>query len=104
MLQSAVFSNVSYSMFVVLLGRTRKAASQTPAPTVRLSYAHRTSEPYDHNSQPTSSNNSAPPVHRTDRPDVIDCVFERKIHALIRFVRGERLFGQIIAVLYTVEF
>ena len=38
-----------------------------------------------------------PHLTAADRPDVVDRVFERKIHDLIRFVRDGRTFGSISA-------
>ena len=36
-------------------------------------------------------------LNAADRPDIVDRVFERKIHALISFVRDEQTFGRITA-------
>lgn len=43
-----------------------------------------------------------PHLTTADRPDVVDRIFERKIHDLIKY--EHRRFGPINAVLYTVEF
>ncbi|GKB16171.1 DNA helicase [Tanacetum coccineum] len=40
----------------------------------------------------------------TDRADVLDRVFEMKIHQLMNFLRDAQRFGKTVAVLYTVEF
>nr|GEX69779.1 hypothetical protein [Tanacetum cinerariifolium] len=40
----------------------------------------------------------------TDRADVVDSVFEMKIHQFINFLRNAHPFGKTVAVLYTVEF
>lgn len=45
-----------------------------------------------------------PQLAASDRPDVVDRVFERKIHDLIKYIRDRRMLGSISAVLYTVEF
>lgn len=41
--------------------------------------------------------NDFPMLNAADRPDIIDRVFERKIHALINFIREEEIFGKIVA-------
>nr|GEW93979.1 DNA helicase [Tanacetum cinerariifolium] len=45
-----------------------------------------------------------PGLTSADRADVVDRVFEMKIHQFINFIRDAQPFGKIIAVLYTVEF
>ncbi|GJW60836.1 DNA helicase [Tanacetum coccineum] len=40
----------------------------------------------------------------TDRADVVDRVFEMKIHLFVAYLRDSQPFGKVIAVLYTVEF
>ncbi|GJV51848.1 DNA helicase [Tanacetum coccineum] len=40
----------------------------------------------------------------TDRADVVDRVFEMKIHQFINYLRDVQSFGKNLAVLYTVEF
>ena len=41
--------------------------------------------------------NGFPLLNTSDRPDIVDRVFERKIHRLIKFIRDERIFGNILA-------
>ncbi|GJT15509.1 DNA helicase [Tanacetum coccineum] len=45
-----------------------------------------------------------PLLTTTDRADVVDRVFEMKIHQFINFLRDSQPFGKTVAVLYTVEF
>ncbi|PWA98889.1 DNA helicase [Artemisia annua] len=45
-----------------------------------------------------------PRLAAADRPDVVDRVFECKIHSLIKYIRDRQPFGVLTAVLYTVEF
>ncbi|GJW92524.1 DNA helicase [Tanacetum coccineum] len=39
-----------------------------------------------------------------DRSDITDRVFERKVQDYVKFVRNQRLFGDVTTVLYTIEF
>nr|GFA36362.1 DNA helicase [Tanacetum cinerariifolium] len=39
-----------------------------------------------------------------DRADVVDRVFEMKIHNFVNYLRDAKPFGKVVAVLYTVEF
>ncbi|KAL3651616.1 hypothetical protein CASFOL_004618 [Castilleja foliolosa] len=39
-----------------------------------------------------------------NRPDIIARVFRVKVHQFIRFMRSEKMFGEIVADLYTIEF
>ena len=41
--------------------------------------------------------NDFPRLTPADRPDIVDRVFERKIHALINFIRDEHIFGEIVS-------
>nr|GEW89449.1 DNA helicase [Tanacetum cinerariifolium] len=45
-----------------------------------------------------------PHLTASDRVDVVCRVFEQKIHALIAFLKEERIFGDVTGVLYTVKF
>nr|GEY24498.1 DNA helicase [Tanacetum cinerariifolium] len=47
---------------------------------------------------------SWPELTTADRADIVDRVFKQKVRNYIRFVRTTNLFGDIIAVLYTIEF
>ncbi|GJS98117.1 DNA helicase [Tanacetum coccineum] len=47
---------------------------------------------------------SWPELTTVDRADIVDRVFEQKVRDYIRFVRTTNLFGDITAVLYTIEF
>ncbi|KAJ9561489.1 hypothetical protein OSB04_006649 [Centaurea solstitialis] len=48
--------------------------------------------------------NSFPHTKREDRPDIIARVFEMKVQDFIKHLRNERLFGEVAADLYTIEF
>lgn len=41
-----------------------------------------------------------PNLTAADRPDVVDRVFERKIHLLLNYIRDEKPFGTIDAGIY----
>ena len=41
--------------------------------------------------------NDFPQLTTSDRPDIVCRVFERKIHTLIKFVREEQIFGEVVA-------
>ncbi|GJS88090.1 DNA helicase [Tanacetum coccineum] len=45
-----------------------------------------------------------PQLTTTDRADIVDRVFEMKIHQFIHYLRDAQPFGKTVAVLYTVEF
>ncbi|GJU24313.1 DNA helicase [Tanacetum coccineum] len=45
-----------------------------------------------------------PGVTTADRADIVDRVFEIKIHEFVKYLRGSKPFGKIIAIVYTVEF
>ncbi|GJU81562.1 DNA helicase, partial [Tanacetum coccineum] len=45
-----------------------------------------------------------PLLTTTDRADVVDRVFEMKIHQFVAYLRDSQPFGKVVAVLYTVEF
>ncbi|GKB18933.1 DNA helicase, partial [Tanacetum coccineum] len=45
-----------------------------------------------------------PQLTTIDRADIIDRVFEMKIHQFIHYLRDAQPFGKTVAVLYTVEF
>ncbi|GJZ46101.1 DNA helicase [Tanacetum coccineum] len=45
-----------------------------------------------------------PLLTTTDRADVVDRVFEMKIHNFVNYLRDAKPFGKVVAVLYTVEF
>ncbi|GKB02441.1 DNA helicase, partial [Tanacetum coccineum] len=45
-----------------------------------------------------------PLLSTTDRADVVDRVFEMKIHQFVNYLRDDQPFGKVVAVLYTVEF
>nr|GEY46292.1 DNA helicase [Tanacetum cinerariifolium] len=45
-----------------------------------------------------------PLLTTTDRADIVDRVFEMKIHQFINYLRDNQPFGKVVAVLYTVEF
>ncbi|GKC56904.1 DNA helicase [Tanacetum coccineum] len=45
-----------------------------------------------------------PGVTTTDRADIVDRVFEMKIHQFVKYLRDVKPFGKIIAIVYTVEF
>ncbi|GJX76206.1 DNA helicase [Tanacetum coccineum] len=45
-----------------------------------------------------------PELTATDRADIVDRVFEKKVRDYIKFVRNTQTFGDITAVLYTIEF
>nr|GEW50773.1 DNA helicase [Tanacetum cinerariifolium] len=47
---------------------------------------------------------SFPELTITNRPDVVDRVFERKVHDYIKFLCNERTFGDVTAILYIFEF
>nr|GEV11826.1 DNA helicase [Tanacetum cinerariifolium] len=47
---------------------------------------------------------SFPELTPADRAVIVDHVFERKIRDYVKFIRNERPFGDITAVLYTIEF
>nr|GEW79514.1 DNA helicase [Tanacetum cinerariifolium] len=45
-----------------------------------------------------------PRVTTADRADIVDSVFEMKIHEFLKYLRDVKPFGRIIAIVYTVEF
>ncbi|GKD06430.1 DNA helicase [Tanacetum coccineum] len=45
-----------------------------------------------------------PLLTTTDRADIVDRVFEMKIHKFVNYLRDAQPFGKVVAVLYTVEF
>ncbi|GJQ94768.1 DNA helicase [Tanacetum coccineum] len=45
-----------------------------------------------------------PGLTTVDRADIVDRVFEMKIQQFVKYLRDSKPFGQIIAVVYTVEF
>ncbi|GKA25917.1 DNA helicase [Tanacetum coccineum] len=45
-----------------------------------------------------------PLLTTTDRADMVDRVFEMKIHQIFNYLRDDQPFGKVVAVLYTVEF
>ncbi|GKC39974.1 DNA helicase, partial [Tanacetum coccineum] len=45
-----------------------------------------------------------PGVTTADRADIVDRVFEMKIHQFVKYLRDSKPFGKIIAIVYTVEF
>ena len=45
-----------------------------------------------------------PQLTAADRHDVVDRIFERKIHTLIKYVRDRRPFGSLNAGMHFVEF
>ncbi|GJT02879.1 DNA helicase [Tanacetum coccineum] len=45
-----------------------------------------------------------PGVTTADRADIVDNVFEMKIHQFVKYLRDIKPFGKIIAIVYTVEF
>ncbi|GJX42382.1 DNA helicase, partial [Tanacetum coccineum] len=45
-----------------------------------------------------------PLLTATDRADVVDRVFEMKIHEFVNYLRDTKPFGKVVAVLYTLEF
>ncbi|GKC26763.1 DNA helicase, partial [Tanacetum coccineum] len=45
-----------------------------------------------------------PLLTTTDRADIVDRVFEMKIHEFVNYLRDAQPFGKVVAVLYTVEF
>ncbi|GJU84109.1 DNA helicase, partial [Tanacetum coccineum] len=45
-----------------------------------------------------------PLLTTTDRADIVDRVFEIKIHQFVNYLRDIRPFGKVVVVLYTVEF
>ncbi|GJR91995.1 DNA helicase [Tanacetum coccineum] len=45
-----------------------------------------------------------PELTPADRADIVDRVFEKKVRDYIKFVRNQQIFGEITAVLYTIEF
>nr|GFA44940.1 DNA helicase [Tanacetum cinerariifolium] len=45
-----------------------------------------------------------PQLTTTDRVDIVDRVFEKKVRDYIAFVRDSNTFGHVTAVLYTIEF
>ncbi|GKD08518.1 DNA helicase [Tanacetum coccineum] len=47
---------------------------------------------------------SIPELTTMDRADVVDRLFEQKVRDYIKFVRNTKPFGDITAVLYTIEF
>ncbi|GKB78485.1 DNA helicase [Tanacetum coccineum] len=47
---------------------------------------------------------SFPELTTVDRADVVDRLFEQKVRDYIKFVRNTKPFGDITAVLYTIEF
>ncbi|GJS66166.1 DNA helicase [Tanacetum coccineum] len=47
---------------------------------------------------------SFPELTPSDRAYIVDRVFEKKVRDYIKFVRNQQIFGEITAVLYTIEF
>ncbi|XP_021995566.1 uncharacterized protein LOC110892723 [Helianthus annuus] len=45
-----------------------------------------------------------PILKAQDRPDIIARVFQLKVKSLIKFLRSSRMFGDVVADLYTIEF
>ncbi|GKC48027.1 DNA helicase [Tanacetum coccineum] len=45
-----------------------------------------------------------PELTTADRADIVDRVFEQKVRDYVKFVRNTKPFGDISAVLYTIEF
>nr|GEV37712.1 DNA helicase [Tanacetum cinerariifolium] len=45
-----------------------------------------------------------PGVTTADRADIVDRVFEMKIHHFVKYLRDIKHFGKVIAIVYTVEF